>query len=238
VKLKETDKYLDEIRHEKGFLNFAPDLRKTPNLPVIPPKNLDEVQKRLRSVRQFLRFRRDVDALSKLSRKVYNPRVQKFDWNIQEIPEMNGSYTPENRKLITAETGMSDEEEEEIDAEDLSAPMNDYEYKEGYFVAVINEDEEDGHLEFWIARIKEVQESPEGVAEELNIVWYEAEDNYGRTNPIDKKYQIAKKRGKAWEGIVSVDSVCATFDSLKPSGVLYANTKKAITSSMASFISS
>ena len=60
------------------------------------------------------------------------------------------------------------------------------------------------------------------MAEELTVVWYEAQDTNGRTKPIDKKYSIAKKRGKVWEGIVPVDCVCATFDNLKPSGVLYA----------------
>ena len=111
---------------------------------------------------------------------------------------MNGAYTPDNRKILSLEGAANEEHDNQTDEEVVEEPMMDYEYKPGEFVAVINEDDEDGNLEFWIARIKEVKESAESVAEELTVVWYETQDTNGRTKPIDKKYSIAKKRGKVW----------------------------------------
>ena len=71
---------------------------------------------------------------------------------------MNGAYAPGNQKLALKEDdglGSSDTEDEEI-AEYAEDALMDYAYSNGEFVAVI--DEEEDHLEFWIARVKNVRE--------------------------------------------------------------------------------
>ena len=237
VKVADCEDFKEEIREGKGFLNFAPDLRATPSLAVVSPKNGTEVDKRLASVQGLMRRRRDVKDLQNLRRKVYRSRVQKFDWKLEQIPEMNGAYAPGEAKLASKgdEEGSDagDEAEHADNGEYMDDALMDYAYTAGEFVAVI--DEEGDHLGFWITRVKEVREGADGVAEELEVTWFESQKTRGRSNPLDTRYEVATKKGKVWDGIVSVNSVCATCDSHTPTGFLYASTKKAIHSSMAAY---
>ena len=70
------------------------------------------------------------------------------------IPEMNGPYAPENSKLLSAEE-VADYMKHEDEEDFMEDPMVDYAYKQGEFVAVIDEDGD--HGEFWIAKVKEVR---------------------------------------------------------------------------------
>lgn len=236
VKLLESDAFEHQYRGNKGFLHFAPDLRKTPRLLIIRPDKVTEITKRLESVEDFIPNPSDRKGLLDLRDKVYKSRKQPFDWNLQDIPETDPGYGIENTPNLMSSTldpadCLSDEEEDHV-------PHADYEYPSGNFVAVATTVA--GKTSFWIAKIIDSCTNYEGVIHELRIVWYEPKNStkgYDPTGAVYIESLTGNRTKRPYIDHVSVATVLCTFHGLTKQGKLDSNTRKRISAGVASFSS-
>jgi len=217
VKVHETDPFEEQYRRNKGFLHFAPDLRKTPRLLVIRPDNVRAITKRLESGEDFVRKPSDRQALYTLRDKVYTSRKQPFHWDLRDIPETNPEYGVDKApKMMSSSLDTADRYSDNDEDHD---PHAHYEYPAGQFVAVVAI--ERGKTSFWVAKILDSCTNHEGVVNELRILWYEPKNSTNGPDPINATYiesTIGVRTQRPYIDHVRVSTVICTFQGLKRNG--------------------
>jgi len=233
MKVNEVDSFDIQYRGNKGFLNFAPDLRRTPPLNITSPDNYNEVTKRLESVETFVRSRRDRAALAALQEKVYKDRVAKFDWDLEIAPELNGMYLPPNTKRRILDNRVV---EDLADDAGSGALLDDLDYFPGTFIAVIGSGP-DPTGTFWIAEVLGTKNNKTGVVSTIDVVWYEPVASRVQRAAVNAKYIPCRtgQRNELYKATVDVDSVICSFPRLTKEQRIDVRTGKLIQTAMANY---
>ncbi len=191
--------------NKSGFLNFCPDLRKTPTLSISCPDGINKVTQRFISEEGRINNSDKMIDLQELRDFVFRERVDEFHWDISAIVETSRCQLYHSPSEEVTQDGESSDEENEItpvaptdslsasrgnrsqdvDRAVSSTPSSRFAYEVGSFVA-IKPDEENATATFWIGKVVGIKQNDnETFVRSLSIHWFNPSSE---EDPLQSQY--------------------------------------------------